>query len=199
MFTFLNSISSNITEAKLQRLAVWWWGNWTGRWGRELQHIVGWSGKENIRGRESKLAAKRIRVVKSGVYVLILSPVYVCMFSPVQLFATLWTTARQAPLSMKCSRQEYRRSSRPRDQTQISCVPFMGRWIPSHYTTWETLSPHIRNYRQFTENICYIPKELAFFSLPSFLSTCLVSSSSFFFFPLFFSPQTATFQEGMNY
>ena len=107
MFTFLNSISSNITEAKLQRLAVWWWGNWTGRWGRELLHIVGWSGKENIRGRESKLAAKRIRVVKSGVYVLILSPMYVCMFSPVQLFATLWTTARQAPLSMKCSRQEY--------------------------------------------------------------------------------------------
>ena len=81
-----------------------------------------------------------------------------------------------------------RRSSRPRDQTQISCVPFMGRWIPSHYTTWETLSPHIRNYRQFTENICYIPKELAFFSLPSFLSTCLVSSSSFFFFFLSFFP-----------
>ena len=33
--------------------------------------------------------------------------VYVRMFSPVQLFAALWTTAHQAPLSMKCSRQEY--------------------------------------------------------------------------------------------
>jgi len=65
------------------------------------------SGKENIRGRESKLAAKRIKVVKSGVYALILSSRYVCMFSPVQLFETMWTTARQAPLSMKCSRQEY--------------------------------------------------------------------------------------------
>ena len=28
-------------------------------------------------------------------------------FSRVQLFATLWTLARQAPLSMGCSRQEY--------------------------------------------------------------------------------------------
>ena len=28
-------------------------------------------------------------------------------FSCVQLFATLWTVARQAPLSMGCSRQEY--------------------------------------------------------------------------------------------
>ena len=28
-------------------------------------------------------------------------------FSPVQLFATLWTVARQAPLSMGFSRQEY--------------------------------------------------------------------------------------------
>ena len=28
-------------------------------------------------------------------------------FSRVQLFVTLWTLARQAPLSMGCSRQEY--------------------------------------------------------------------------------------------
>jgi len=34
----------------------------------------------------------------------------VCMlshFSPVQLFATLWTTAHHAPLPMRFSRQEY--------------------------------------------------------------------------------------------
>ena len=31
----------------------------------------------------------------------------VCHFSPVQLFATLWTVALQAPLSMEFSRQEY--------------------------------------------------------------------------------------------
>ena len=35
---------------------------------------------------------------------------HACMlscFSPVQLFATLWTIACQAPLSMRFSRQEY--------------------------------------------------------------------------------------------
>ena len=30
-----------------------------------------------------------------------------CVFSPVQLFVTLWTVTRQAPLSMGFSRQEY--------------------------------------------------------------------------------------------
>ena len=32
--------------------------------------------------------------------------VFVCVLSHVQLFVTLWTVARQAPLSMECSRQE---------------------------------------------------------------------------------------------
>ena len=32
---------------------------------------------------------------------------YVCVLSCVQLFATPWTVARQAPLSMEFSRQEY--------------------------------------------------------------------------------------------
>ena len=51
-------------------------------------------------------------------------------FSHVPLFATLWTVAHQAPLSMGFSRQAYwsgipmpssRGSSRPRDQTHVSC------------------------------------------------------------------------------
>ena len=51
--------------------------------------------------------------------------------SRVQLFATSWTVAYQAPLSMGFSRQEYwkwvaipisRESSWPRDQTQVSCT-----------------------------------------------------------------------------
>ena len=33
--------------------------------------------------------------------------VCVCMLSSVQLFETLWTVARQAPLSMRLSRQEH--------------------------------------------------------------------------------------------
>ena len=51
--------------------------------------------------------------------------------SRVQLFVTLWTVAHQAPPSMGFSRQEYwsglpfpspGESSRPRDQTQVSCI-----------------------------------------------------------------------------
>ena len=34
-------------------------------------------------------------------------PLVLSRFSRVQLFATLWTVARQAPLSMEFSRQEY--------------------------------------------------------------------------------------------
>ena len=50
-------------------------------------------------------------------------------FSRVQLFATIWTIACQAPLSMGCSSQDYwstmpfsRGSSRPRDRTWVSSI-----------------------------------------------------------------------------
>ena len=52
-------------------------------------------------------------------------------FSSIWLFVTLWTVARQAPLSLGFSRQEYWSglpcpppggSSWPRDQTRVSCV-----------------------------------------------------------------------------
>ena len=54
----------------------------------------------------------------------------VAVFSCVQVFVTLWIVAHQAPLSMGFSRQEYwggvilfsSRSSRPMDQTQVSCI-----------------------------------------------------------------------------
>ena len=42
-------------------------------------------------------------------------------FSHVQLFATLWTVAHQAPLSMGFSMPSSRGSSWPRDQIHISC------------------------------------------------------------------------------
>ena len=51
--------------------------------------------------------------------------VHACMlshFSLVQLFATLWTVARQAPLSMGFSRQEYW-SALPRPPSRDSCQP----------------------------------------------------------------------------
>ena len=60
--------------------------------------------------------------------------------SCVQLFSTPWTVARQAPLSMEFSRQEYWKWSRlpfstpgesswPRDQTWLSCAFYIGRQI----------------------------------------------------------------------
>ena len=59
------------------------------------------------------------------------------------LFATLWTVAQQAPLSMRFSRQEYwsgaipssKGSSWPRDWTRVSWVSCIGRHIlypPGH-------------------------------------------------------------------
>ena len=55
--------------------------------------------------------------------------------------ATLWTVARQAPLPMEFSRQEYwggvaipfsRESSQPRDRTQVSCIAGL------FFTIWGT-------------------------------------------------------------
>ena len=54
-------------------------------------------------------------------------------FSRLQLLATLWTIAHQAPLSMGSSRMVWvaisRGSSQTRDQTHISCISCIGRQI----------------------------------------------------------------------
>ena len=57
------------------------------------------------------------------------------LFSCVQVFATLWTVAHQASLSMGFSREEHWSglpSSPPRDRTWVSC--FAGRF----FTVWAT-------------------------------------------------------------
>ena len=68
------------------------------------------------------------------------------LLSHVQLFATPWIVAHQAPLSMGFPRQEYwsgllfpspRESSQLRDQTHISCISCTGRQILYHRATWE--------------------------------------------------------------
>jgi len=73
--------------------------------------------------------------------------VYAQLLSCVWLFATLWTVAHQAPLSMGFSRQEYCRvaissyrvSSPPRDWTHDSGNSCVDRQVLYHCTTWETL------------------------------------------------------------
>ena len=61
--------------------------------------------------------------------------------SYVRLFATPWTVAHQAPLSMEFSRQEilewvaisfFRGSFQSRDQTLVSCIFCIGRRILCH-------------------------------------------------------------------
>ena len=74
-------------------------------------------------------------------------------FSRVWLFATPWSIAHQAPLSMGIlqvrilewvAMPSSRRSSRPRDQTCVSYVSCIGKHVLYHYTTWEA---HIRQYK----------------------------------------------------
>ena len=72
------------------------------------------------------------------------------MLSHVQLFVTPWTAARQAPLSMEFSRQEYWSGlplPAPGDLPDSgikpeSCVSCTDRWILYHGTSWEGLRSH---------------------------------------------------------
>ena len=67
------------------------------------------------------------------------------VFSCVRLFGTPWTVVCQAPLPMEFSRREYwsglplppPESSWPRDQTHISCIFHIGRWILYHWAVTE--------------------------------------------------------------
>ena len=74
-----------------------------------------------------------------------LEEVCACMlshFCRVQLFATLWTIARRAPLSMGSSKQDYWSEvphppprdlpPAPRDRTHLSCISCIGRWVLYH-------------------------------------------------------------------
>ena len=94
--------------------------------------VLGWSqdaqGKVPWTGEASPLWRFLHRLVCVRVY----------MLSHVQLFATPWTVALQAPLSVGFSRKEYWRKlpfpslgglPRPSDQTSVSCISCIGRWI----------------------------------------------------------------------
>ena len=57
-----------------------------------------------------------------------------CVLSHVQLFATQWTVAHQAPLSMARILEQVaisfsRGAAQPKERTCISCVSWIGRWI----------------------------------------------------------------------
>ena len=95
---------------------------------------------------------------------------YVCMLTHLSrawLFVTLWTTARQAPLSMGFSRQEYWRgvpfpspgeSSPTRDWTHISMSPALAGKFFTPHTSWEA------------------PYSLYFIHTPEILFLCLLTN-----------------------
>ena len=73
---------------------------------------------------------------------------YVCLraqlLSCVWLFATPWTVAHQAPLSMGFSRQESwsglpspSPGALPNPGVESSCVSYISRWVLHHCATWE--------------------------------------------------------------
>ena len=73
--------------------------------------------------------------------------------SPVSLSAASCTVARQAPLSLGFLRQElwsglhflFRGSFRPRDQTRVSCMSFLG-CLPPYWATWEVPRVEIQRW-----------------------------------------------------
>ena len=71
-------------------------------------------------------------------------------FSCVRLFATLWTVARQAPLSIGFSRQEYWSglpSSRYPPDLGIQSISLMApAWAGGFFTTSATWEAHIYKY-----------------------------------------------------
>ena len=76
----------------------------------------------------------------------VLKVVCMCMLSHVWLFATSWTIAHQAPLSMRFPRQEYQSGltfpptgDLPYPRIQLFCISCIGSRIPCTSTTWEVL------------------------------------------------------------
>ena len=82
--------------------------------------------------------------------------------------ATLWTIARQAPLSMGILQARIlewvaisssRGSSQPRDQIHISCVFFIGRRSLYHRATWAAHDSLINISKWINGNFALQPSE----------------------------------------
>ena len=74
---------------------------------------------------------------------------HVCVLSHVQLFATPWTVAHQAPLSMGFFQARIlewigisysRRSSQHKDWTQVCWVSWIDRWSLYYWVIWKAPS-----------------------------------------------------------
>ena len=98
-------------------------------------------------------------------------------FSPVRLFANLWTIAHQAPLSRRILQARIlewvatlssRGSSQPRDRSNVSYVSCIGRQVLYYSATWEaqvSTGPQIKRpcqqEREARENLLlWIPQKI---------------------------------------
>ena len=84
-----------------------------------------------------------------NVIVNVCSNVCAQSFSPIGLFSTLWTVAHQsigqspvhgilqARILERVAISSSRGSFQPRDQTHMSCVSSIARWILYHCATWQ--------------------------------------------------------------
>ena len=96
------------------------------------EELGGWDGGGHLRGFGQHLSTNLPGSI------LYFNNIYICVcvlshFSCARLFATLWTLALQAPLSMGEARilewiatPSSRRSSQPRDWTHVSCISCTG-------------------------------------------------------------------------
>ena len=114
------------------------------------------------------------------------------LFSLVQLFATIWTVALQAPLSMGFSRKEAipfsRGSSQPRDRIHISCLlhwlvgslPLVPPGKPIIYNVYKVLIELLTECRQLINGsgYCFYLYDLLSTSLDILLSLILTSSNT---------------------
>ena len=95
-----------------------------------------------LKSRHISLPTK-VHIVKAMVFPVTVNgcEMVLCRFSHISLFVTLWTVAHQAPLSMGILQarilgwvdmRSSRGSSQPRDQTRVSDVSCIGRWVLYH-------------------------------------------------------------------
>ena len=104
--------------------------------------------------------------------------------SCVQLFVTPWTVARQPPLSMRFSRQEYQ-SGLPRPPSKdlpdpgIEPLSLMSPALAGRFsTTWETQEHHVGNSPIGLSHFCKYNFQCVHLILPDDSIPVLLSSSS---------------------
>jgi len=134
------------TSKKIKISSVWTWSKllififkWDGGYkSKRLENFLGRGGS----GMGDAVGCSWLNEKKDGWTSELEGCAVLSRFSCVRLIVTPWTVARQAPLSMRFSRQEYwneslwpppGESSWPRDRTRISFVSCIGKQVLYHW------------------------------------------------------------------